>query len=116
MYETTLPFYEDLKQALSEFYPAVTVELISDDPMLKKLGFSDEIPCVIRVKATEEQIEEIKHLAIQTETDAYDTPDGELPAEDDPYYIRFLKYGWLFDFFEYDHIARECDNTGRTEY
>ncbi len=64
--------------------------------MLKELGFTDITSCVIEVCADERQIEKIQNMAIEFEADAFNTPDGQYPNDNNSDYI---KYGWLFDFF-----------------
>ena len=34
---------------------------------------------------------------MQIEVDAFNTPDGMNPPEDDRLYLRYLEYGWLWD-------------------
>ncbi len=99
LYKTDLEVYNKLKECLSEIYPEVEVRLISSDPTLKKLGFVDKVPCQIEVCASKLQIEEICDMAIDFEIGAYNTPDGSDPNEDDESYKKYLRYGWLFDFF-----------------
>lgn len=99
--ETDMSVYNDLKQCLMEIYPQIKVELIDSDPALFNLGFVKEIPCTISVDATEEMIKEIMDIATDYEVDAYATPDGTYPKDDDPNYILYRKYGWLWDFFYY---------------
>lgn len=97
-YETDIPTYLELKECLSEIYPQVKVNLISSDPMLKKLGFVDEVPCQIEICATEEQIQEIRDVAIDFEVDAFNVPNNYYPNENDEAYKKYVRYGWLFDF------------------
>lgn len=97
-YGTDIPNYLRLKKCLSEIYPQVEVKLISSYPILKKLGFVDKVPCQIEVCATEEQIQEIRDMAIDFEVAAYDGPDNYYPDEKDEAYQKYVRYGWLFDF------------------
>lgn len=98
IYETDIPEYLELKECLSEIYPQVEVKLISSDPMLKKLGFVDKVPCQIEVCATREQIQEIRDMALDFEVAAYDGPSNYYPNENDEAYQKYLRYGWLYDF------------------
>ncbi len=49
--ETDMPTYERLKRCLSERFPDVKVQLITSDPMLKKLGFAEKVPCTNEILA-----------------------------------------------------------------
>jgi hypothetical protein len=98
LYETNIDNYKRLKTCLSEIYPEVEVKLISSDPMLKELGFVDKVPCQVEVCATKEQIDEIRNMAIDFEVMAFNTPDGDYPKDNDEDYIKYARYGWLFDF------------------
>ncbi|MGN1098069.1 MAG: hypothetical protein ACI4SS_04145 [Clostridia bacterium] len=95
--ETDIPTYEKLKQSLSEIYPDIKVELVDSDPALFNLGFVLTVPCTVDVYATKEQIEEIMDIAMHYEINAYNTAD--YPKYDDPDYILYERYGWLWDFF-----------------
>lgn len=72
------------------------IDIVRSDA--KKLGFVDEVPCQIEVCATEEQIQEIRDIALDFEFEAYDGPENYYPDEDDEAYQKFVRYGWLFDF------------------
>lgn len=99
IYETDMNVYLKLKECLFELCPEIEVNLISSDPMLKNLGFADVAPCKVEVCANELQIKEIQDMAIEFETAAFDTPDGKYPNDNASDYIKYLRYGWLFDFF-----------------
>ena len=74
--ETDMPTFQRLTKCLAEIYPQATVELLASDPALRDLGFAHEIPCTIETHATQEQINEIKEMAIQFEIDAINSADG----------------------------------------
>ena len=99
IYETDMNVYLKLKECLSELCPEIEVNLLSSDTMLKELGFVDVAPCKIEVCANETQIGKIRDMAIEFEAAAFDTPDSEYPNDDNIDYIKYLRYGWLFDFF-----------------
>lgn len=99
IYETDMNVYLKLKECLFELCPEIEVNLISSDPMLKNLGFADVAPCKVEVCANELQIKEIQDMAIEFEVAAFDTPDGKYPNDNNSDYIKYLRYGWLFDFF-----------------
>lgn len=92
--ETDMPTFQRLTKCLAEIYPQATAELLASDPALRDLGFVHEIPCTIEVHATQEQINEIKEMAIQFEIDAINSCPDNSEA-----YLYYEKYGWLFDFF-----------------
>lgn len=94
--ETDIPTYERLKSCLSERYPDVKVRLLVSDPMLKKLGFVEVVPCTIELIATHEQAKHIMDDAIDLEVDAFCIDDEK--SEEWKLYER---YTWLFDFFLY---------------
>ena len=73
--ETDMPTFQRLTKCLAEIYPQATVELLASDPALRDLGFVHEIPCTIEIHATQEQINEIKEMAIQFEIDAINSAD-----------------------------------------
>lgn len=98
IFKTDLETYYKFKKSISEIYPQLTVKLISQDPMLKNLGFIDKVPCEIELYATDEQFDELWNRVLQFEIDAYNTPDGENPPENDPNYILYCKYQWLESF------------------
>ena len=99
--KTRFPLYKDLKKCLHELYPDIVVELLVSDSALVSLGFVEEEdePCIIDLHVTEERLQEIVRDALQLEVDAYMNGD---PAEDDPFYQKYLRYGWLagLDFWE----------------
>lgn len=97
-YETDMTTYLRLKQCLSELYPQVEVTLLTSDPMLKKLGFSETVPCKLELDITEAQRDEIRDMANDFEIEAFNTPHGKFPHKDSVAYKNFCKYGWLFDF------------------
>ena len=89
--KTDLQTYLKLKEQLSEIYPQIEVKLISQDPKLMELGFSDHIPCEIELCGTDEQIEELEDMVFNFETDAFNTSDGDYPPPDDHYYILYSR-------------------------
>ena len=92
--ETDMPTYKRLKRCLSERFPDVKVQLITSDPMLKKLGFAEKVPCTIDVIATDNQAEQIMDDAIDLEVRAFMIDD-----ENSEEWKQYEQYGWLFDFF-----------------
>ena len=84
--ETDMPTFQRLTKCLAEIYPQATAELLASDPALRDLGFVHEIPCTIEVHATQEQINEIKEMAIQFEIDAINSADGTARTTAKPIY------------------------------
>ena len=95
-FEVTLEEYEKLKEALAEVFPNIEVELLVRDDALYNLGFTDKTPCIIDLKASEEQFDEIIEFAIDLEVEVYNVPDDRKIDKNDTSYIKFEKYGWLF--------------------
>ncbi|MDP4133363.1 MAG: hypothetical protein Q8882_05065 [Bacillota bacterium] len=97
-YETDMETYLRLKQCLSEIYPQVEVTLLKSDPMLKKLGFVETVPCKIELNITKAQRDKIRDMVLQFEINAFNTIDGKYPPENSMEYKNYYKYGWIFDF------------------
>lgn len=95
--ETDNETYKKLKERIAEIMPEINVNLITEDNMLRKLGFVDFVPCTIELQATEEQLEELYDMCIQFEIDVFNTPDGKYPSKNDPYYLKYLRYTWIAD-------------------
>ena len=96
IYDTDIDTYYRLKECLYELFPEIKVKLISSDPMLKKLGFTETIPCVVEVCAENKKIDEIRNIAIDYEITACALDD--YPDENDIVYRNYLRYSWLYDF------------------
>ena len=94
--ETDMLTYERLHRCLSERFPDVKVQLITSDPMLKKLGFAEKVPCTIDVIATDDQAKQIMDDAIDIEVRAFMIDD-----KDSEEWKQYERYGWLYDFFLY---------------
>ena len=105
--KTDLQTYLKLKAQLSEICPQIEVKLISQDPKLKELGFSDYIPCEIELCGTDAQIEELEDMIFNFETDAFNTSDEAYPPLDDHNYILYSKYGWIANLiYNFKHSGR----------
>ena len=91
--------FGNLQTYLQDVCPYVKMEQIQDYWELKALGFVDFPICVAKMDMTETEYERMIDDLRQLEVDAFNTPDGKMPEEDDPYYVRYCKYGWLWDFF-----------------
>ena len=89
--------FEAVKKVLAEVCPSVRVEHVVTDKKLKELGFVDFPPCVFLMDTDWDGLEVIMDELMQIEVDAFNTPDGMNPPEDDPLYLRYLEYGWLWD-------------------
>ena len=95
--ETTKPLYDEIKELLPDICPNVPIRLASEDQNLVKLGFAKEVPCVIELDVSDEEFEDMMIELLDIETDAFNTEDGKNPPPNDPYYLRYLKYGWISD-------------------
>lgn len=73
------------------------------DEQLYNLGFADKIPCIVELDATEEVIEKATEIAMWYEVNAFNTPDGRYPKENDKDNILYKKYGWIWDLFNSDY-------------
>ncbi|MBR5428575.1 MAG: hypothetical protein IK118_09525 [Clostridia bacterium] len=97
--ETDMCSFETIARLLPDVVPGVRLKHIATDENLKKLGFVDYPPCVFTLDMSRDEFDDIMFALMDIETDAFNTPDGEMPEEDDPYYQKYLKYGWLWDLF-----------------
>ncbi len=95
--ETTKPLYEKIKELLPDIWPNIQIRLMSEDSNLVRLGFVDSVPCVVELDVDEKQFEEILYSFYDLEVDAYNTEDGKDPPQNDPFYQKYLKYGWIGD-------------------
>jgi len=91
------------KEQLQELYPFAEISLISCDDALERLGFVDSAPCVFGLDVSREQLDTIFDDLIQMEIDAFNTEDGDYPESNDPYYLKYITYGWLYDLLFYAH-------------
>ncbi len=57
--ETDNETYKKLKERIAEIMPEINVRLVSEDKMLRNLGFVDFLPCTIELQATEKQLEKL---------------------------------------------------------
>ena len=73
------------------------------DKQLFNLGFVEKIPYVVELKATEEVIKNASEIAMDYEINAYNTPNGDYPSNDDENYKLYEKYGWIWDLFNSNH-------------
>ncbi|MBQ8374731.1 MAG: hypothetical protein IJX98_04030 [Clostridia bacterium] len=97
--------YERLKTALTEFRPNIKLILVECDDALERLGFCKSAPCIVRVDLTEEEMEILLEDLIDLEVSAYNTDDGNNPPKDDPFYILYEKYGWMWGYFYYAELV-----------
>lgn len=95
--ETTKPLWDEMKALLPDICPNMPIRLVSEDPNLVALGFTDRAPCVIELDVDEKKFAEIRDIFFYLEVDAFNTADGKNPPESDPDYQRYLKYGWIGD-------------------
>ena len=89
--------YERVKERLEEFRPNIKIELIVCDIMLEKLGFCNSAPCIVNIHLDEEEMENLQLDLLNFEIDAFNGNDE--PEDDDPLYVLYKKYGWLYYLF-----------------
>lgn len=92
-----LPQYRRLEKQLPDICPDVKFYLESSDETLVKLGLSDVAPCVVAFELDEDGFEKMLDDIVWIEICAFNTEDGKDPLEDDEYYQKYLKCGWMFD-------------------
>ena len=90
--------YDALQQFVREVYPQLKVTLVEVDEMLFNLGFSDKVPCIVKIEVTEEQVDEILDITMWYEINAFNN-ECDYNYENDPDYILYEKYGWIWDLF-----------------
>ena len=89
--------YNQIASLLPDIWPGIKVDLISEDSNLEKLGFCTSAPCVVSINLSVEEYEHLLDRLQQIEVDAFNTDDGQPPQENDLNYIRYLKYGWIWN-------------------
>ena len=89
--------YREIEKLLPDICPDVKISLEAVDDNLATLGFCDVPPCTVAFDLDDVEFKEMLLELNQLEVDAFNTPDGKNPKEDDPYYQRYLKYGWIYD-------------------
>ena len=89
--------FEQINNLLPEIWPNVKIDLLSEDENLERLGFCKSAPCRVSIDLSESEYELLLDKLIELEVDAFNTPDGNSPSENDPKYIRYLRYGWMWD-------------------
>ena len=89
--------YQQLEKQLSDICPDVKFYLESSDETLVKLGLSDVAPCVVAFELDDDGFEKMLDELVQIEIDAFNTENSKNPPEDNEYYQKYLKYGWMFD-------------------
>lgn len=91
--KTVIETYKLLKERIAEIAPEIQINLISSDENLFKLGFTDRIPCIIEIVATEDQINRLIDLCYDFENYGFDSP------ENSPEYIKHKRYTWIATWF-----------------
>lgn len=89
--------YSLLEKQLPDICPDVKFYLESSDETLVKLGLADVAPCIVVFELDENGFEEMLDDIAWIEICAFNTEDGKDPPENDEYYQKYLKYGWMFD-------------------
>jgi len=89
--------YNQISVLLPDIWPNIKINLLVADENLEKLGFCKSAPCLMTIDLSENEYEQLLDELLQLEIDAYNTPDGRVPSDKDPNYIRYRKYGWMWD-------------------
>ena len=99
--EITKEVYENLKKDLAKFRPNIALILVECDEALERLGFCESAPCIVHIDLSEEEMEILLDDLIQLEVDAYNTETGAHPLPDDPFYLLYKGFGWMWGVFYY---------------
>lgn len=89
--------YTQIATLLPDIWPDIKINLLSMDENLEKLGFCKSAPCVVSIDLSAAEYEQLLDKLMDLEVNAYDTPDGDYPSDNDPDYILYCKYGWMWD-------------------
>lgn len=88
--------YLKLQECLSEFMPSVKLTLLACDETLCRLGFVSSPPCVLLLHCSEKGMRRLLDDLDQTEINAFSSDDGRVPLAQQPDYLTFLRYGWMY--------------------
>ena len=91
--------YKTINKKLHELFPSIKMTHIASDRTLVEMGFADYPPCIFTMDMTWDEYEDMMFDLMQIEVDAFNTPTGDMPEKDDPAYLKYLEYGWLWDMF-----------------
>ncbi len=94
---TNKELYTQIATLLPDLRPDIKINLLSMDENLEKLGFCQSAPCEVSIELSAEEYEQLLDELMDMEVDAFATSDGSYPADDDPKYLLYCKYGWLWD-------------------
>lgn len=97
--------YDTLQEFVREVYPQIKVSLVEADGMLFNMGFSDRVPCIVKIEVTEEQVNEILDITMWYEINAFNN-ECDYNYKNDHDYMLYEKYGWIWDFF-YNNFCEE---------
>ncbi len=101
--EMTEEEYISLKEFIDINKLDIEILSVVADKQLFCLGFVEQIPYVVELRATEETIEYASEIAMSYEISVYNTPNGDYPSEDTEDYKLYENYGWIWDLFNSDH-------------
>ena len=107
--ETDKNTYNRIQTLLPDIKPDIKITLMSCDDNLEKLGFCSSAPCVVCFDLSFDELNQLLDDLMQIEIDAFNTNNGEYPSQNDPYYQKYIKYGWLWDvlFHAKEYITAE---------
>lgn len=92
--ETKISDYKTVQERMKDLFPQIKLELISDFSLP---GL--ELPYSFTMSISFSELDDIMDDLMQIEVDAFNTEDGKMPPQNDPLYLRYVKYGWLWDLF-----------------
>ena len=99
---TTKKTYERLKSCLPDLFPNVRIDVLVMDENLERLGFCESAPCELTINLNSKELEDLLDELIDIETDMVVACDGYYYGyENNYYYKRYEKYGWMYDIFYY---------------
>ena len=83
--------YKKVEELFPDLFPDTAFFLKTADHALVELGLCKSAPCTVTFNLDEDEFEEVILELIDMETDAFNTPKGADPKEDNPFYQKYLK-------------------------
>lgn len=92
--ETKIRDFKAVQEHMRDLFPQINLDLISD---ISLPGI--ELPYSFTMSISYAELDDIMDDLMQLEVDAFNTGDGKMPPQNDPLYLKYVKYGWLWDLF-----------------
>lgn len=92
--ETQISDFKTVQDCMNDLFPQIDLELISDYTLL-----GSSLPYSFTMSIRYSELDDIMEDLIQLEIDAFNTEDGKMPQPSNPCYLKYVKYGWLWDLF-----------------